>query len=130
VAVGVADVRLEPATVRAGDVYVVLEEGTISVVFVHRKAAANDAPGPLTEADIARLGAGDAQGTSMESVEPSACPLDQQAADRGNLKVPGGCGNIFKLDELRAGRYAFLATDPATLQPGATVPMGILEVSP
>jgi hypothetical protein len=42
-------VRVEPASVRSGDVYLVLEEPTSQVLFVQRKASAAETPGPLRQ---------------------------------------------------------------------------------
>jgi hypothetical protein len=123
-------VQVEPDTVRAGDIYIVLEEPTTSVVFVRRMAAPGDVAGPLTEEDLRRLADGDTQGTSIEGFETSGCDAGQRAEDLGRLKVPGGCGNVFWVPGLVPGRYAFLAEDPATLSPGAAVPVAVLEVVP
>jgi hypothetical protein len=123
-------VQIEPDAVRAGDIYIVLEEPTTSVVFVRRMAAAGDVAGPLTENDLQRLADGDTQGTSIEGFETSGCDAGQRADDRGRLKVPGGCGNVFWVPSLTPGKYAFLAADPTTLAPGAPVPIAVLEVLP
>ena len=123
-------VQIDPLTARAGDIYIVLDEPTTSIVFVRRKAAAEDVAGPLTESDLQRLATGDTQGTSIESFDISGCDAGQRAADRGRLKVPGGCGNAFRVPGLVAGKYAFLTTDPATLARGAPVSVAVLEVKP
>lgn len=124
------NVRIEPETVRAGDIYIVLEEPTTSVIFVRRMAAAEDVAGPLTEDDLRRLAGGDTQGTSIEGFETSGCDAGQRADDLGRLKVPGGCGNVFWVPGLVPGKYAFLAEDPTTRPPGAAVPVAVLEVLP
>jgi hypothetical protein len=123
------NVQIEPDTVRAGDIYIVLEP-TTSVVFVRRMAAAGDVAGPLTEDDLRRLAGGDTQGTSIEGFETSGCDAERRDADRGRLKIPGGCGNVFWVPGLVPGKYAFLAEDPTALAPGAPVPIAILEVLP
>lgn len=98
-------VRLEPATVRAGDVYVVLETPGSSVGFVQRKSTAQDRPGPLTDDDLARLARGDTEGTAIGGFDDVGCSPEQRAQDRGRM---GPCGNVFRL-VLDAGRYAFVA---------------------
>jgi hypothetical protein len=124
------DVQIEPDTVRAGDIYIVLEPPTASVIFVRRKAAPEEDAGPLTEEDLRRLANGDTQGTSIEGFETYGCDAGQRADDLGRLKAPGGCGNVFWVPGLGPGKYAFLAEDPTTLSPGAAVPVAILEVRP
>jgi len=98
-------VRLDPATVRAGDVYVVLETPNAHVGFVQRKSTAEERPGPLTDDDLARLARGDTEGTAIDEIDDSGCSPEQRAEDRGRM---GPCGNVFKL-VLGAGKYAFFA---------------------
>ena len=124
-----ADVHLEPSTARAGDVYLVLDDATESIVLVQRKPTAEATPGPLTDADLARLAQGDAQGTAMEGFETTGCDASQREADRGLLRVPGGCGNVFRLTLDTPGTYAILVEDPANRPPGST-PMAVLEILP
>jgi hypothetical protein len=122
------DVRIQPSRAGAGDVYLVLEEPTESIVFVTRKPTAEATPGPMTDEDLARLAHGDAQGTSMEGFETTGCDATHRAAERGRLKVPGGCGNVFRV-RLAPGKYAILVEDPAA-HPGGSTPMAVLEVLP
>jgi hypothetical protein len=102
-----SEVRLDPPTVRAGEVYVVLETPGSSVGFVQRKSTAEEKPGPLTDEDLARLAHGDTEGTAISGFEDIGCSPEQRAEDRGRM---GPCGNVFKL-VLVAGKYAFFAGD-------------------
>lgn len=122
------DVRLQPATVRSGDIYLALEEPTAAVVFVQRKATPSESPGPLSADDVSRVRSGDLQFTAAETFDVAGCTLARRNAERGRLRVEGGCGNVFPLRNLGAGSYAFLATDPAAA--GGAVPVAVLQVSP
>ena len=84
-----SEVNLDPATVRAGDVYVVLETPGSSVGFVQRKSTAEERPGPLTDEDLARLARGDTQGTAIGGFDDFGCSPEQRAEDRGRM---GPCG--------------------------------------
>jgi hypothetical protein len=121
-----SEVRLEPATVRAGDVYLVLdspEEG--SIVFVQRKHTAEETPGPMTDEDLARLADGDVQYTAMEGIDAGGCSAEQNAEARGQM---GYCGNVFKVT-LSEGKYAVLGNGPGN--PGdPPSSMAVLEVLP
>ena len=66
-------VRLDPSSIKAGDIYLQLDEPADggSFMFVERKAEATDTPGPLTDDDLVRLARGDTQGTSISSMGPS-----------------------------------------------------------
>ena len=66
--------RLEPATVRAGDVYVVLDGPRQNVVMVSEKRTAEATPGPMSDDDLDRLRRGDTEGTSTEGISPRARP--------------------------------------------------------
>jgi len=124
-------IQLDPATVRVGDnIYVVLEPPTDHVVFIEGKPTAEAVPGPLTDVDLARLATGDLQGTSLQGFEMTGCAGDALEADRGKLRVPGNCGNVFWLPDLEPGTYAFLLEDPVGLPEGAPIVMAILEVTP
>jgi len=124
-------IQLDPATVRVGDnIYVVLEPPTDHVVFIEGKPTAEAVPGPLTDADLARLATGDLQGASLQGFEMTGCAGDALEADRGKLRVPGNCGNVFWLPDLEPGKYAFLLEDPAGLPEGAPIVMAVLEVVP
>jgi hypothetical protein len=124
-------IQLHPATVRVGnDIYLVLEPPTDHVVFIEGKPTAEAVPGRLTEADLARLATGDLQGTSLQGFEMTGCGGDALEADRGKLRVPGNCGNVFWLPDLEPGKYAFLLEDPAGRPEGAPIVMTVLEVTP
>lgn len=124
-----SEVRLDPATVRAGEVYLVLDaplEG--SIVFVQRKRTAAESPGPLSDDDLARLAQGDTQGTEIGGMDAGGCSAAQNAEDRGQM---GPCGNVMKV-VLREGKYAIVGgapeVDPTTGLPPP--PMAVLEVLP
>jgi hypothetical protein len=134
-----SEVRLDPTTVHAGDVYLVLDEpldGSFDLVSLKRTAEAT--PGPVSDDDLERLAHGDTEGTSMEGFS-AGCGPAQQAESRGQT---GPCGNAFKV-VLTAGMYAILGpgwtmmeTEPSvdpTAGPGGFVPpptMAVLEVLP
>jgi hypothetical protein len=124
-----SSVRLNPAMVRAGDVYVILDEPTTGVAFVQGQETAEGTPGPLDDDDLARLARGDTQGTGMGGFEVGGCDAAQRAAARGQTKVPGGCGNAFKVP-LGPGKYAFMTGDPAGGSPGVRPSIAVLQVLP
>lgn len=100
-------IQVDPATVRVGDnIYLVLEPPTDQVWF------------------------GDLQGTSLQGFEMTGCGGDALETDRGRLRVPGNCGNVFWLPDLEPGKYAFLLEDPTGLPEGAPIVMAVLEVTP
>lgn len=119
-----SELRLQPATVPAGDVYLVLDGPRQSVVFVARKPTAEATPGPMSDDDLDRLAHGDTQGMSIEGISVG-CSAEQRAQSRGQM---GHCGNIYKLS-LVPGKYAFLlgAPEGVIAPPGS---MAILEVTP
>jgi hypothetical protein len=126
VATSSSDVTLEPATVPAGVVYLVLDEPVGgSVSFVQRQANPNQPPGPLNNGDLVRLARGDTKHTHVTGLDAGGCSDDQNRQARGML---GPCGNVLELT-LEPGKYAIVAgapeADPAT---GATAPMAVLEV--
>jgi hypothetical protein len=122
-----SEVRLDPATVPAGDVYVVLDTPRSGVGFAQRQATAAETPGPLREEDIERLARGDTQGTAIGGFDNLGCSEEQRAEDRGQM---GPCGNVFKV-VLTPGKYAFYS---GNLDGGASGEgprsIAILEVSP
>jgi hypothetical protein len=97
------EVRLEPATVSPGEVYVVLDAPGSSVGFAQRQRTATETPGPLSDDDLDRLARGDTQGTAIGGFDDSGCSADQRVESRGRM---GPCGNVFKII-LTAGQYAF-----------------------
>jgi hypothetical protein len=122
-----SEVRLDPATVPAGDVYVVLDTPRSGVGFAQRKATAAETPGPLREEDIERLARGDTEGTAIGGFDLFGCSDEQRAEDRGQM---GPCGNVFKI-VLTPGKYAFYS---GNLEGGASGEgprsIVILEVAP
>ena len=120
------EVRLDPPTVRAGDVYLVLEG---SALFFQHSGAPGEA-GPMSEDDVARLAQnGDLRFNTMEL-------------------SPGYAGNDYKFT-LAAGKYAFLPVaneerpgadaearsdlcfrDPAACAALPPLPVAVLEVLP
>jgi hypothetical protein len=123
-----SEVRLDRATVRAGDAYLVLDTPGSTVAFVQRKTTAEEAPGPLSDADLPRLTRGDTEGTAIESFSDTGCSAAQRAEDRGQM---GYCGNLFKV-VLSAGKYAFLTAPSDGGSPGLVPPrsMAVLQVLP
>jgi len=102
-------------------------------------SAADDAPGPLSDDDLARIAQGDPEGTSTSAVSVG-CTAEQRAEDRGQT---GPCGNVYGPLDLKAGKYAILgpgwimqetepSTDPTADPAGFSPPssMAILVVLP
>jgi hypothetical protein len=91
------DVHVDPTNVRAGDVYLVLSVPDSGVDFIQTASGGSASPGPLSEADVARLATGDEQGFSFEALSVSCC------------------GNVYK-KTLVAGKYAITlrATNPGS----------------
>jgi hypothetical protein len=122
------NVVLDPPTATAGDVYLVVDAPpNSSLSFVEAQAAPDAVPGPLSDADLARLARGDTALTSITGFDPGGCSADQAAADRGKM---GPCGNVMKIVVV-PGTYAFLSgapePDPAT---GKVLPITVLDVAP
>jgi hypothetical protein len=116
-----SEVRLDPASVRAGDVYVVLDTPGSAVGFAQRKRSAAETPGPLTEEDLDRLAGGDTEGTSIGGFDDIGCSADQRAEDRGLM---GYCGNVFH-EVLTPGKYAVFLGGPEGEGPRS---IAVLEV--
>jgi len=95
-----SEVRLSPATVHAGDVYIQLDEPLDGGSFIFTAENA-----PMTDNDLERLAHGDLLGTIQTTYGPSCS--GPQGADVGHLSGPGVCGDVWKLT-LAAGRYAIL----------------------
>ena len=103
-------VRLEPTTVRAGDLYLVPDVPQRGVELVSR--GGSSAHEPLTADDLARLAQNvDAEGLALESLSV-AC-----------------CGNVFKVS-FPAGVYAFILRDPVAGLGSPPESLAVLEVSP
>lgn len=118
-----SEVRLDPATVRAGDLYIVLDTPGSVVGFAQRQRSAAETPGPLSDEDLDRLARGDTEGTSIGGFDDIGCDADQRAEDRGQM---GYCGNVFK-EVLTPGKYAFFLGDPEGEGPRS---VAVLEVLP
>ena len=122
VAVTQASVTINPRTVRAGDIYVVLEGPELDVGFAMSVPNAGATPGPLSDADLDRLARGEVQGLGLRSFEVG-CDAAQRAEDRGKI---GYCGNV-RRQPLSAGKYAFYIGSP---EAGGVRSMAVLEVLP
>jgi hypothetical protein len=122
-----SDLRVSPATVHAGDVYVVMD--TVGAVkFVQRQTTAAGTPGPLSDADLVRLGQGDEEFTATQGFELAGC--DPPPCTREQPWMGYG-GNAFKV-VLSPGKYAFLVDDPNGKGSGFIPPksMVVLQVLP
>ncbi len=106
-------VRLEPRTVRAGDVYLVLDQPGANVVLVQAMAAPEETPGPLTDEQLDRISHGDTFDTAITGGFANGPPH----------------GNVSKL-MLAPGRYAFLADSPEAVaaRAGGTIPSGSMAI--
>jgi hypothetical protein len=103
------EVRLDPSSVHAGDVYLVLDVANAGIDLVQTVAGGGASPGPLGTADLGRLAQGDTQGLMME-----------------NLSV-NCCGKVVK-KTLVAGKYALV---PAGTEDGHPPPsIAVLDVVP
>ncbi len=114
VVVTASEVRLDPATVHAGEIYFVVEgaddpSGHAEFVFVQRQRTAAETPGPMSDDDVARLARGDYQWTATE----------------------GGWGSYARFT-LHEGKYVFLVALPGGPDDGDVPPqsMAVLEVVP
>ena len=118
-----SEVRLNPATVRVGDVYVVLDTPGSAVGFAQRQRAAPEMLGPFSNAELDRFAHGDLQGTAIGGFDDTGCSDAQGAEDRG---MQGYCGNVFML-VLAAGKYAFFLAGADGVAPRSVT---VLEVLP
>jgi hypothetical protein len=108
-------VGLSPDTVRAGEVYFIVDEpddpsGHAGFTFVSRgyPGMGGGDPEPMSDEDVARLAQGDYQGTALE----------------------GGWAGQARYT-LREGNYVFLLFGPRGDQPGVPpLSMAVLEVLP
>ena len=121
-----SEVLLDPETVSAGDVYVVLDTPGSSVGFAQRQRTAAETPGPLTDEDLDRLARGDTGGTAIGGFDATGCTAEQRAEDRGRM---GPCGNVFQI-VLTPGKHAFFAGDLEGGPPGVARSIAVLEVIP
>ena len=115
-----AEIRLDPATARAGYVYVVLDTPNTGYTFVST-GLGPDGEIPLTDDDLARLRRGDQQGMSFAFWGGEQCSPEQIAEGRGKMGPP--CGNVAEMN-LTPGMYAFLIEADA----GPPTAMAVLQV--
>ncbi len=103
-------VRVDPTTVRTGDVFLVLDVPQRGVELASR--GGSGARETLSADDLGRLAQNvDSEGLALESLSVSCC------------------GNVFKVS-LPAGRYAFILRDGTAGVGRPPEAMAILEVSP
>ncbi len=93
-------VLLDPPTVRAGDVYLVIEGGAL--FYQHAAARQGDQSGPMSEEQLARL-----------------AQNGDQSLTGSTVLYPGYAGNVYKYT-LAAGLYAFMPAADGE-DPGANV---------
>lgn len=114
-------VQLVPASVQAGDVYLVLEGPNPAITFVSRP------PGPgaelegMDEDQARRVAEGDFQDTGIDGISVT-CAADAWTEERHWT----GCGENVKLT-LAPGFYGVLARSD---DPGVAPVMAVLEVTP
>ena len=109
---------LEPGGVHPGDVYLVLDEGSIS--FVEHKEGPYGSPGPLESGQLTQIGQGNLQDTSISGLDAGTCDADQRASAR---EMTGPCGNVM-LVHVQPGVY--LIVDGAPEEPGQlSVPLSV-----
>jgi hypothetical protein len=103
-------VRVDPTTVHAGYVFLIVDVPQRGVELVSR--VASSAREPLGPDDVVRLAQNvDSEGLALESLSVSCC------------------GNVFKVS-LPAGRYAFILRDATGGVGRPPESMAVLEVSP
>ena len=117
-----ATVTISPKTVRAGDIYVVIEGPVLDVKFAMSMPSGSATPGPLSDGELDRLVHGDTQGLDLDSFDVG-CNAAQRAEDRGKL---GECGNV-RRQALSAGKYAFYIGTP---EAEGIRSLAVLEVLP
>jgi hypothetical protein len=112
----VTEVHVTPATVHAGDIYLVLD-------LPQAQGVELEMVGPLTDAASARLAqTGDAgEGVGYQSLGVAYhCGLPWEHAS---------CGNVYK-ETLAVGKYAFDLGGTSGPQPVPPASMGVLDVQP
>lgn len=118
-------VTLTPDNVRAGDVYLMLDEPLAgSITFVQAQVSADATPGPLDDEGLERLRTGDTFQTAMTGLDAGGCSPAQDAENRGRM---GPCGNVLRF-VLSPGTYAVVS---GSLEgDGATPRIAVLTVVP
>ena len=102
-----SQVRLEPATIRAGDVNLVVDLPVSGADL----AIIGGTGGALSDADLSRLAAGDLEGTTVTGIDNSCC------------------GKVHKMT-LAPGKYAFVLGAQQVVPGRPPPPMTILVVTP
>ena len=128
VAISEGRLDLEPAAVRAGDVYLVLDASAeaSAAVVAHQEAPAAS-PEPMSVADLDRLRSGDRFQTVTTSLNAGSCSPAQDVEDRGKI---GPCGNVTKA-VVGVGLYAVVAGAPEPDRAtGRTPQIAVLTVRP
>lgn len=118
-------ITLAPNSVRAGDVYLVLDEPTRSIQFVQSMTSAEATPGPLDDESLDRLRHGDTFHTAVSGLDAGGCSPAQDAENRGRM---GPCGNVMQV-VLSPGSYAVVT---GALEVGGATPprIAVLTVVP
>jgi hypothetical protein len=118
-------ITLAPNSVRAGDVYLMLDEPTRSILFVQSQTSAEATPGPLDSEALERLRTGDTFHTAVSGLDAGGCSPAQDAENRGRM---GPCGNVMQV-VLSPGDYAVVIGELDGV--GATRPrIAVLTVLP
>jgi len=105
------EIHLNPTTVHAGDVYLVLDVPQRGVELV-RSGAQAGVSGALTDDDLARVAQNaDAEGIGIENLTVSCC------------------GNVYK-ETLTSGKYAILLLDAAPSVGSPPASLAVLQVVP
>ena len=112
---------LQPGVVRAGDVYLVLEDQA-AISLIERRAGVYGSPEALSWEQIHQIEGGNLQDTSVSGLESTTCDSQQRAAARG---MTGPCGNVMRVT-VQSGMYLIVAGPPE--DPGR--PTVVLSVSP
>lgn len=115
------EVQVDPASVAAGEVYVVLEGPKPTIYLVSNQSGPDSDPRGMTPAELARLADGDMQFTLTDAFAVT-CGFDAWTEDRHWE----GCGENVRLT-LAPGFHAFVASDEV---PGVRPVMAVLEVRP
>ena len=115
-------VRLAPATVRAGDVYFVIDGPGTGFSLVRRLVAPDADPTGMTREEIDQVARGDYQSTMLEGFAVSCAP-DAWTPERQWQ----GC-RANSMVTLTEGLYAILGGEGE--EPGVPPVMDVLEVTP